>query len=75
MYKWWHEDPKIEQIWNFIENKSVINAKNGLQKVFESNVFKNIENSWTKKSCKEGKLKVCAIKCGIEFDPFIEQFR
>lgn len=74
MYKWWHEDPKIEQIWNFIENKSVINAKNGLQKVFKSNVFNDIENSWTKKSCLDGKLKVCAIKCGKEFDPFAAQF-
>ena len=74
MYKWWHEDPKIEQVWDFIKDKSAIDAKKGLQKVFESNVFKNIENSWTKNSCKEGKLKVCAIKCGKEFDSFTAQF-
>jgi MoaA/NifB/PqqE/SkfB family radical SAM enzyme len=74
MYKWWHEDPKTEQIWNFIKDKSLIDAKKGLKKVFESKVFKDIENSWTKQSCKDGKLKVCAIKCGKEFDPFVAQF-
>jgi len=74
MYKWWHEDPKTEQIWHFIKDKSLIDAKKGLKKVFESKVFKDIENSWTKQSCKDGKLKVCAIKCGKEFDPFVAQF-
>ena len=74
MYKWWHEDPRTEQIWNFIKDKSLIDAKKGLKKVFESKVFKDIENSWTKQSCKDGKLKVCAIKCGKEFDPFVAQF-
>jgi len=74
MYKWWHEDPKTEQIWRFIKDKSLIDAKKGLKKVFESKVFKDIENSWTKQSCKDGKLKVCAIKCGKEFDPFVAQF-
>jgi MoaA/NifB/PqqE/SkfB family radical SAM enzyme len=75
MYKWWHEDPKTEQIWHFIKDKSLIDAKKGLKKVFESSVFKDIENSWSKKNCKEGKLKVCAIKCGKEFDPFTAQFK
>jgi MoaA/NifB/PqqE/SkfB family radical SAM enzyme len=74
MYKWWHEDPKIEQIWSFINNKSKINAKNGLHKVFASGIFETIEQSWKKTSCEDGRLKVCAMKCGIEFDPFSAQF-
>lgn len=79
MYKWWHTDPKVEQVWNFIDKvggKSMLDAKkHGLEKIFDTNIFDLIEDSWTKKTCKEGKLKVCAMKCGQEFDPFGEQFK
>ena len=78
MYKWWHKDPKVEQIWDYIDaagGKDAINAKkNGLRAVFDTKIFENIEKSWTKSSIENGKLKVCAMKCGVEFDPFSEQF-
>tara|TARA_Y200000002_G_scaffold83096_2_gene65854 strand:- start:13808 stop:14872 length:1065 start_codon:yes stop_codon:yes gene_type:complete len=74
MYKWWHKDPYVEQIWDFID-KDKINAKKGLEQVFETDIFTNISNSWNKSSCADGKLKVCAMKCGAEFDPFTEQFK
>ena len=75
MYKWWHKDPKVEQIWNFIPNKSVLDARKGLSKVFDTGIFEDIQNSWSKLSCSDGKLKVCSMKCGAEFDPFAEQFK
>lgn len=75
MYKWWHKDPKVEQIWDFIPDKSVLDARQGLRKVFETGIFEDVERSWSKDSCVDGKLKVCAMKCGIEFDPYKEQFR
>lgn len=75
MYKWWHKNPRVEQIWNFIPNKSKLDARNGLEKVFATGIFEEIEDSWSKPSCKEGKLKVCATKCGAEWDPFMEQFK
>lgn len=79
MYKWWHKDPKVEQIWNFIDDvggKDAINAKkNGLKAVFETGIFDNIERSWKTTGCDNGKLKVCSMKCGVEFDPFGEQFK
>lgn len=74
MYKWWHKDPKVEQIWDFIPDKTVLDARNGLQAVFDTGIFDAIYNSWNKPSCAAGKLKVCAMKCGAEFDPFAEQF-
>lgn len=79
MYKWWNQDPKVEQVWDFIDGvggKDAIDAsKHGLQKVFDSGIFTQIEESWKQPSCKDGKLKVCSMKCGIEFDPFTEQFK
>ncbi len=74
MYKWWHKDPKIEQIWDFIPDKSVLDARKGLSKVFDTGIFEDIQNSWNKPSCSDGKLKVCSMKCGAEFDPFGAQF-
>lgn len=75
MYKWWHKDPKVEQIWDFIPNKKLLDARNGLQEVFNTGIFDAIQESWNKDSCNSGKLKVCAMKCGAEFDPFAEQFK
>ena len=75
MYKWWHKDPKVEQIWDFIPDISALQARNGLEAVFATGIFERIQNSWAKPSCGDGKLKVCAMKCGAEFDPFAEQFK
>jgi MoaA/NifB/PqqE/SkfB family radical SAM enzyme len=79
MYKWWHKDPKVEQVWDFIDaagGKDAINAKkHGLKAVFDTGIFEDIQNSWSKSSVEDGKLKVCAQKCGAEFDPFKEQFK
>ena len=77
MYKWYHEDPTIEPIWRYIEDvggKQKLNAKQGLDKVFATGIFDNIQNGWSKSSCAEGKLSVCAEKCGIEFDPYTAQW-
>lgn len=78
MYKWWHKDPKVEQIWEFIDRaggKDKINAKiHSLEDIFKTGIFEDIEASWSKPSCKDGKLKVCSMKCGTEFDPFVKQF-
>lgn len=79
MYKWWNPDPKTEQVWDFIDaagGKDAISAKkHGLKAVFETGIFDNIQNSWNKQSVADGKLKVCSMKCGVEFDPFAEQFK
>jgi MoaA/NifB/PqqE/SkfB family radical SAM enzyme len=79
MYKWWHKDYRVEQIWKFVDaagGKNALNAiVNGLEAVFKTEIFNNIERSWNKTSVADGKLKVCSMKCGVEFDPFTEQFK
>jgi MoaA/NifB/PqqE/SkfB family radical SAM enzyme len=79
MYKWWHKDPKVEQIWDHIDAAGGLSAidviENDLREVMEGPLLKSIEDSWKLSSLKEGKLGVCAMKCGSEFDPFTEQFK
>ena len=80
LYKWW-EKPGSNQIYRFLEDVGGMNSldalSNGMEKVMNSPFFDNIKNSWGKTSCSggDGKLKVCAAKCGTEFDPFGEQFK
>jgi hypothetical protein len=54
-------------------NSVVFNAMGG--EVFATEIFDLIEASWHENSYENGKLKVCAMKCGVEFDPFEEQFK
>jgi hypothetical protein len=79
MYKWWHSDYRVEQIWDFIDQaggKAGINVlEHGIQQVMSGSLLKNIENSWSITGVKNGRLGVCSMKCGAEFDPFGEQFK
>ena len=79
MYKWWHKDPKVEQIWDYIDQaggKGGINViMNDMKKVMEGPLLSSIEDSWNAKTVKEGKLGVCSQKCGANFDPFAAQFK
>jgi hypothetical protein len=78
MYKWWHKDYKVEQVWDFIDRaggKEGINViSNRLEDVAHGGLLQDIVNSWSLNSIKEGKFGVCAQKCGTEFDPFASQF-
>jgi len=79
MYKWWHKDYRVEQIWDHIDRaggKLGISAlENRLEDVFNSGILQSIEDSWKLDSVENGKLGVCAMKCGSEFDPFGAQFQ
>jgi MoaA/NifB/PqqE/SkfB family radical SAM enzyme len=79
MYKWWQLNPKVEQIWDHIDaagGKDRINViVNTLKEVMAGPLLPGIESSWNKPSLSEGKLGVCAMKCGTEFDQFKEQYR
>ena len=79
MYKWWHQDYRVEQIWDFIDRaggkQGIDVIDNDLQTVIDGQLLQDIQNSWNLPSIENGKLGVCAMKCGTEFDPFAEQFR
>lgn len=79
MYKWWHKDPKVEQIWQVIDTvggKDAINAKiNSIESVFNTGLFDIIEKSWSIHGCNNGRLKVCSMKCSEEFDVVNSQYK
>ena len=78
MYKWWHKDYRVEQIWDHIDaagGKDGISVlTHGLESVMNSGILQSIKSSWDRTSVADGKLGVCAQKCGTEFDPFGAQF-
>jgi hypothetical protein len=80
MYKWWHEDYRTEQIWNFIDNaggkEGIDVIDNDLCDVIDNNrLLSDIQASWNLTNLKAGKLQVCSQKCGTDFDTFSEQFK
>ena len=79
MYKWWHKDYRVEQIWDHIDragSKQAISVlEHGIKQVMQGPLLNSIRDSWTIDSVDQGKLGVCAMKCGTEFDPFAEQFK
>jgi MoaA/NifB/PqqE/SkfB family radical SAM enzyme len=78
MYVWYWE-PESSQIWNLIRQvgKDNLNAKLvPLQKIVDGLFFQDlVPNSWSKSSCADGKLSVCAKTCGSKYDAFAEQFK
>ena len=79
MYKWWHKDYRVEQIWDHIDasgGKDAISLlDNSIEEVMNGKLLDGIADSWNKTSLSDGKLGVCSMKCGSEFDPFGEQFK
>lgn len=72
-YKWYWES-KSAPIWKLI-NMQTINAKiYPLRSIVNGEFFKSIEESWSCKSVEDGKLKVCANKCGVGFDAYKAQW-
>tara|TARA_B100000029_G_scaffold424498_1_gene432329 strand:- start:1238 stop:2299 length:1062 start_codon:yes stop_codon:yes gene_type:complete len=73
-YKWYLK-PREAPIWKLIGDPNNISLrKHTLKEIVEGPFFKAIEDSWSCSSIKDGKLKVCANKCGIGFDAYKAQW-
>lgn len=74
----WYWSAEGGQIWNAINaiGKDNLNAKNhSLESIIDGLYFQDIiPGSWTKSSCAEGKLQICAKTCGAKNDMFSNQF-
>ena len=71
-----YEEIGQNQMWSYINELNDINALNNpIRKIIDGDFFKKIEKSWNLPSCSQGKSKVCAEKCGTEFDAFGDQWK
>lgn len=75
----WYWTHKGGQIWKLIDQvgKNNLNAiSNNLEDIINGKFIQNlIPESWSKNSCYEGKLSICAKTCGSKYDAFSEQFK
>ena len=74
MYKW-YLPPNSTQVWELIDKKKLSIHNNTLQQIFDSGIFEEIQNTWAEPTVGDGKLKTCALKCGVELDQFGDQYR
>ncbi len=69
MYNWYNT-PKGSQVWKLINvvGKDSLNAlDNSIETIIMGDYFQKLfSDSWSKPSCAEGKLQVCAKICGTE---------
>ena len=78
MYVWYWKN-RGGQIWSAIDEAGLDTLdlkKHSLRDAIEGRFIQDIvPSSWTKPSCAEGKLAVCAKTCGTKYDAFAEQFK
>lgn len=78
MYVWYWQE-RGGQIWKAIDQAGLDTLdlkKHSLKEVIEGEFIQNIvPDSWSKPSCAEGKLAVCAKTCGTKYDAFAGQFK
>lgn len=79
MYKWWQK-PGQNQVWELIQQSGgtdMFDTKQlGIKGVMENEYYQHrLVDAWGKPNVHTGKPKVCAEKCGVEFDPFGAQFK
>lgn len=74
LYKWYWQ-PKQAQIWQILNKDSVDLHHDNILQIVNNTTFNTIKQSWGLPSVADGKLKVCATKCGQEFDQFTDQYR
>lgn len=63
------------QIYKFVNDMKKINILHTpMRAIVEGDFFQNLSASWNIKSCKKGKAKICAEKCGIGYTAFKDQY-
>ncbi len=78
MYIWYWKE-RGGQIWSAIDQAGLETLdlrKHSIKDVVEGKFIQEIvPDSWSKPSCAEGKLAICAKTCGTKYDAFQEQFK
>ena len=64
-----------EEVVEEVQEEPINTEENTIEDVMNGRLLVGIQSSWNLPSIEQGKLGVCAMKCGTEFDPFAEQFK
>ena len=78
VYKWWRpkEQSQEYRLIQSIGGMDKINAKiNPLKDIINGPFFCKIGDSWEKQGVAQGRMKICASKCNVGFDPFKAQWQ
>jgi MoaA/NifB/PqqE/SkfB family radical SAM enzyme len=74
MYKWYLPE-KSTQIWELMDKKDLNIYNSSIQEIFNSGIFDEIQETWSRPTVRSGKLSTCALKCGKELDQFGDQYK
>ena len=78
MYKWWRPKEQSQE-WKIVESTGGIDKINihhtSLEEILQGKFFQSIEKSWAIDGIAQGRMRTCATKCNVGFDPFIEQWK
>ena len=77
VYKWWRPIEDSQEYKVIMSNGGFekINVHyTPLEKIIEGDFFGTIKNSWDIHGVGQGRMKTCATKCNVGFDPFIAQW-
>ena len=61
----------MAQIWEHIDKQPINAISNSIEEITDT-FFKSIEEGW---EVGPNRLKVCALKCNKQFDPFAAQWQ
>jgi MoaA/NifB/PqqE/SkfB family radical SAM enzyme len=77
VYKWWRpiEDSQEYKVIMSTGGFEKINVHyTPLEKIMEGDFFATVRNSWDIHGVGQGRMKTCATKCNVGFDPFLAQW-
>lgn len=67
---------KDHQIRDLIGDLDRISClKHNIRDVMNNGVLSQIQESWSKQSINQGKIRICAVQCNSKYDMFTEQFK
>ena len=78
VYKWWRpmEDSQEYKVIQKSGGFEKINVHyTPLEKIIEGQFFNSVKDSWDVHGVSQGRMKTCATKCNVGFDPFVAQWK
>lgn len=74
----WYMHPESGQVWDLLRKSggkdSISGIHHSIDSITQGEFFSAVKSSWSCRSVKDGKLKVCAKTCGTLFDQFKDQY-